>query len=30
MVRKGGWLTKRLVPAGNAAGVVYGIITVAR
>jgi hypothetical protein len=28
MVRKGGWLTKRLVPAGNAAGVVYGIITV--
>jgi hypothetical protein len=29
MVRKGDWLTsKRLVPAGNAAGVVYGVITV--
>src|ERR1039457_777091 len=29
MVRKRGWLTsKRLVPAGNAAGVVYGVITV--
>lgn len=28
MVRKGAWLTKRLVPAGNVAGVVYGIITV--
>jgi hypothetical protein len=28
MVRKGGWLTKRLVPRGNAAGVVYGIIAV--
>jgi hypothetical protein len=28
MVRKNGWLTKRLVPAGNAAGVIYGIITV--
>jgi hypothetical protein len=29
MVRKRSWLTsKRLVPAGNAAGVVYGVITV--
>jgi hypothetical protein len=28
MVRKSGWSTKRLVPAGNAAGVVYGVITV--
>lgn len=29
MVRKASWLTsKRLVPAGNAAGVVYGVITV--
>ncbi|HLB21520.1 MAG TPA: hypothetical protein VK605_05385 [Solirubrobacteraceae bacterium] len=28
MVRKSGWLTKRLVPTGNAAGVIYGIITV--
>jgi hypothetical protein len=29
MVRKPRWLTsKRLVPAGNAAGVVYGVITV--
>jgi hypothetical protein len=29
MVRKTRWLTsKRLVPAGNAAGVVYGVITV--
>jgi hypothetical protein len=28
MVRKSGWLTKRLAPSGNAAGVVYGIITV--
>jgi hypothetical protein len=29
MVRKSSWLTsKRLVPAGNAAGVVYGVITV--
>jgi hypothetical protein len=29
MVRKARWLTsKRLVPAGNAAGVVYGVITV--
>jgi hypothetical protein len=29
MVRKSQWLTsKRLVPAGNAAGVVYGVITV--
>lgn len=29
MVRKSRWLTsKRLVPAGNAAGVVYGVITV--
>jgi hypothetical protein len=29
MVRKSRWLTsRRLVPAGNAAGVVYGVITV--
>jgi hypothetical protein len=29
MVRKSGWLAiKRLVPAGNAAGVVYGVITI--
>jgi hypothetical protein len=28
MVRKGDCLTKRLVPADNAAGVVYGVITV--
>ncbi|HEY2216170.1 MAG TPA: hypothetical protein VGH21_01660 [Solirubrobacteraceae bacterium] len=29
MVRKSTWLTsKRLVPAGNAAGVVYGVITI--
>ena len=29
MVRKSRWLTsKRLVPAGNASGVVYGVITV--
>jgi hypothetical protein len=29
MVRKSSWLTaKRLVPTGNAAGVVYGVITV--
>jgi hypothetical protein len=29
MVRKTSWLTaRRLVPAGNAAGVVYGVITV--
>ncbi|HTZ85285.1 MAG TPA: hypothetical protein VMB05_01325 [Solirubrobacteraceae bacterium] len=29
MVRKRSWLTsKRLVPAGNAAGVVYGVITI--
>jgi len=28
MVRKGVWLTKRLVATGNAAGVVYGIIAV--
>ena len=33
MVRKAGghtadWLSRRLVPAGNAAGVVYGVITV--
>ncbi|SRR5581483_2766939 len=29
MVRKPGWITsKRLVPAGNAAGVVYGVITI--
>jgi hypothetical protein len=28
MVRKSGWLTSRLVPTGNAAGVIYGIITV--
>src|ERR1700709_1530616 len=29
MVRKSQWLTsKRLVPAGNAAGVVYGVITI--
>jgi hypothetical protein len=29
MVRKSSWLTsKRLVPAGNAAGVVYGVITI--
>jgi hypothetical protein len=29
MVGKSGWLTsKRLLPAGNAAGVVYGVITV--